>query len=179
MKRKKKINNYINELKCDLDKLYAQYKSIEKIVNIIESSDRIFICGNGGSACTASHITEDLLSLGYDAYCLSDNIGRLTALSNDYNYQSVFSKQIEDMGKCSDILIVISGSGNSINLIMAIKKAKERSMKTIALLGSDGGQLKKYYGDKLDICINVPSDMQHSEDWHLILGHIIYFLIKN
>ena len=139
--------------------------------------NKILICGNGGSASTASHYVTDWVKMSLvlrekklNAICLSDNIGMLTAYANDVNYDDVYSKQVESYGDRGDLLIVVSGSGNSKNILKAVQKAKKLQMRTIAVVGYDGGQVL----GNVDEYFHVPSfDMQICEDVHLMFGHMV------
>lgn len=133
---------------------------------------RIWIIGNGGSASTASHFASDLASLGFDVICLTDNVSRLTALTNDFGWDTVYMKQCQHM-KSGDILIAISvhgGRGWSNNLVLATKFATNRGAKTLSLVGHDGGQLAEISA----FSIIVPSDSTPIiEGIHCVLTHVI------
>ena len=155
--------------------------AIDNAVALIEetiSKDKcIFTCGNGGSAYAASHYITDwnkMYTLNtrrrFKGISLCDNIGSVTAYANDIDYDHVFSGQLRSLGSAGDLLIVVSGSGNSKNLIEAIKVANELGIRTLALVGYDGGECKKL----AESVVHVPSyDMQFCEDIHLMIGHII------
>jgi D-sedoheptulose 7-phosphate isomerase len=162
---------YITELKKALNKI--DLKDLESLSDFLVFSrdNRIFICGNGGSACTAQHIAEDLQKMcGFNITCLTDNIGVITAYANDISYDAIFSGQLEAMATEGDILIVISGSGNSKNILRAIDCANKRKMNVVAIVGTNGGEVKDMRLDKL---IHINTDMQRFEDCSLIVGHII------
>ena len=152
-------------------------QAISRIIKTQQSGNTIFTCGNGGSAYAASHYITDwnkMYSLktgqNFKGISLCDNIGSITAYANDINYNDIFSGQLRSLGTSGDLLIVISGSGNSKNLIEALKTAKENSIQTMAFVGYDGGQCKSLSEN----VVHVPSfDMQFCEDIHLMLGHII------
>jgi D-sedoheptulose 7-phosphate isomerase len=143
---------------------------------------QIFICGNGGSASTASHLVGDLVhsaSLGtqkrFRAICLNDSIPAITALANDDSFLRVFEFPLENFARKDDILIVLSGSGNSANLVQAVGKAKRIGCKSIAMTGRDGGQL----GALTDLHINIPEQhMGRIQDAHMAVCHMIcyYFM---
>jgi len=137
---------------------------------------KIFICGNGGSASAASHMVDDLeLQCDLNVTCLSDNIPTLTALANDIGYENVFAQQLHRQASSMDYLIVISGSGNSKNILEAIKMAKDMDVNVIAIIGMDGGKVKKIKGIE---CIHIPTDMFHFEDISIVLDHYLCSLIK-
>lgn len=156
---------------------------LQKVVDILESARKnertIYICGNGGSAATASHFACDLTANTYTegqkpirAISLSDNISALSAIGNDLSYEKVFSEQLKRLIKPNDILIVISASGNSENLIHAVKYAKEKSAKTVAIVGFDGGELAKL-SDQC-VCISTePKEYGPAEDGHTVICHLI------
>ena len=143
----------------------------------LQNERKVFICGNGGSALTASHYVTDWAKMLWtqknqrlQAYCLNDNTGLITAYANDIEYSQVFSNLVAQYGTKEDILITISGSGNSENLINAIEVAKSIDLFTISVVGFDGGKIK----NMSDLCVHFPvDDMQIAEDLHMSLGHII------
>tara|TARA_B100000315_G_C14371790_1_gene493312 strand:- start:33 stop:587 length:555 start_codon:yes stop_codon:yes gene_type:complete len=166
----------------------------EKIVNVIKcfsearkcGSDIIFI-GNGGSAATASHFAQDLAGVGrktgkqgFRSRSLTDNTSFITAMGNDYGYESIFTCQMRNLFNEGDVLVAISASGNSQNVVEAVKLAKKMGGISIGLIGFDGGKL-------LDLCdhvIHVVSDKGEYgpvEDIHLMLGHMItsYFMCND
>lgn len=134
---------------------------------------RIWIAGNGGSASTASHFASDLASLGFDVICLTDNVPRLTAITNDYGWELAYIKQMSHVTS-GDILIAISVHGGakgwSDNLTHAATLAKEKNVKVLSLVGHDGGQLAKLS----NLSIIVPSNSTPIiEGIHCVLTHII------
>lgn len=185
---KNKVNDYINISKGNLEGLKKNSKIIRNIAGILseckKNGNTLFLCGNGGSSSTASHLAQDFQKMcGIRTYCLSDNIPLVTAWSNDNCYSCIFEKQLEGLSKSKDVLMVFSGSGDSKNIIHAVFHALQNDMKVIALIGETGGEVKKIY-DKLkgespfDITLlYIDSDMQHAEDWHLVAGHLILKLV--
>jgi len=172
---KEKIEDYLNESKEILELL--QDVDIEKVVDILKNSDNIYIAGNGGSSATASHLANDFQKISkLKTYCLTDNTPLLTAWSNDTDYDIIFQPQLKLLASNSDTLIVLSGSGDSLNIFYAVSMAKSIGMNVIAFLGGDGGMIKEKFKD-INI-IHIPSDMQHAEDWHLVLGHILCMVIR-
>lgn len=174
----KYINNLTNVLN-DLDK-----KEIEKIKNVLEdtikNNSKIYIIGNGGSAATASHMANDLtvgLKLrdirNFDVESLSDNSSVCTAIANDIGYESIFYAQIKDKIKKDDLLIAISCSGNSANIIKAVEYAKTQNTTIIGLTGFDGGKLKELADIKFHVQTS-KGEYGLVEDVHMILDHIIY-----
>lgn len=184
--------NYLEDIKTYLSEEIdvinnLDTKTINQIMNEIVSSQNrgstIFICGNGGSAATASHFCCDFnkgvsgeMDKNTNFICLSDNIPTLTAIANDYSYDDVFSYQLKARAKKDDILFVISGSGNSKNIVNAMRVAKEKNMKIIGLCGFDGGFVKKMS----DICLCVEKkNMQIVEDIHMILDHCMMYILSS
>lgn len=149
----------------------------EATKNALLTGNKIMLCGNGGSASTASHITNDFIGhmknwtrKGYPAIALTADISVLTALTNDYGYDSVFSKQVAALGQSGDILWGFSTSGNSKNIINAVKTCKEMGIKTIIFTGKAGGKLK----DLADIWVPVNTDeAMLAEALHLFYIHSI------
>ncbi len=147
-----------------------------------DENRQIFVCGNGGSAATASHLVGDLVhsaSLGtekrFRAICLNDSIPVITALANDDSFLRVFEFPLENFARKDDILIVLSGSGNSANLVEAVCRAKRIGCKSIAMTGRDGGKL----GTLTDLHINIPEPhMGRIQDAHMAVCHMIcyYFM---
>ncbi|MGB7063256.1 MAG: D-sedoheptulose 7-phosphate isomerase [Candidatus Zixiibacteriota bacterium] len=162
----------------------------EKIVEVahalaqcITNGGKLLLCGNGGSAADAQHLAGELvvrLSSDYTrsalpAINLSSNDYVLTACANDFGFEQVFSRQIEALGKPEDLLLCISTSGNSPNLITAANKAKEKKMKTVGLLGRDGGKLKALS----DLSIIVPSkNTPRIQEIHIFVCHILCELVE-
>ena len=146
------------------------------IFNAWRDHQRVYLCGNGGSAGNAIHLANDLLygvgggrRKGIDVEALSANPSVLTCLANDIAYEEIYSKQLEVKGKPGDVLIGLSGSGNSPNIIRALETANNLSMNTIAILGYTGGACLGIAQKVIHFPIN---DMQISEDLQLIVGHM-------
>lgn len=162
-----------------IELLKEQSGNIVTISNILQNAknngNKILLFGNGGSGSTSSHLVCDFTkSKKLKAFALTDNIPLITAWSNDENYNVVFAEQLREFADKDDVVIGISGSGKSENVIKAINLAKEKGCITIGFAGFDGGVLK----DIVDECIVVRiNDMQHSEDMHLLLGHLIALLL--
>jgi D-sedoheptulose 7-phosphate isomerase len=151
---------------------------IRTLLDARERSATIFFIGNGGSAATASHFANDL-SIGtneYDkpfrAFSLTDNVPILTAISNDFGYDEIFVRQLRALGKSGDVLIGISASGNSPNLLRAFEYASSVGISTIAITAFDGGRMKALASQG----IHVPTDLKEygpAEDAHLVLDHLV------
>ena len=143
---------------------------------------RVFLCGNGGSAANANHIANDLVyavtehtGSGFDAVSLTANSAVLTCLANDVGYENIFSEQLAVSGRENDLLLVLSGSGSSENIINALIMAKKLKMRTAAILGFDGGKCMKITDCAVHVDVN---DMQISEDIQLVVGHMIMKWLK-
>lgn len=169
------ITDYINKMRGYLNGLHKQQDKILEICEIINKANKIFICGNGGSSATASHLANDFQKMcGLKAFCLSDNIPLITAWANDSSYASIFLRQLEILVEKEDIVILLSGSGKSLNINLIADWCLEKKIPVIAFVGMDGGYIKKKKGIHL---IHINSGMQHSEDWQLIIGHILAILL--
>lgn len=143
----------------------------------------IYVCGNGGSAATASHMVNDLVKAPADAsgcrpfraMALTDCTPLMTAFANDIEYAQAFSRQVEAFARPGDLLIAISGSGNSPNVLEAAKTARTKGMTVIGMTGYDGGKLK----DLVDIHVHVPCPcIAQVEDAHLIIEHAVVEVLK-
>jgi D-sedoheptulose 7-phosphate isomerase len=152
-------------------------KLAELLMETREKGNHIFIFGNGGSGATASHVTGDFLkgiSYGlekrFKVQCLNDNISGLMAISNDLNYEEIFIEQLKAFVKPGDVVIGISGSGNSANVVKAMEYAGKTGARTVAFCGYKGGKI----GAMADIVIHAPiHDMEVTEDIHIIIFHAI------
>lgn len=147
----------------------------QKISSAQQNDRQIFLCGNGGSAANALHIANDFLCLrskgrGAKAIALSANQAILTCLANDTGYENIFATQLEQLGGTGDILIVLSGSGNSSNILKAIAVAKGMGILTCAILGFDGGKCLSLVDIPIHFAVK---DMQIAEDLQLIVGHML------
>jgi len=142
---------------------------------------KVLFCGNGGSAADAQHLAAELSGRFYfdrpplDAEALHVNTSYLTAVANDYSYDEVFARLVKAKGKQGDVLIALSTSGNSPNVIKSLIAANERDIITIGLTGESGGKMKSYCRH----LINVPSaDTPRIQEMHMLLGHIICELVE-
>jgi len=173
------INEYVKKEIKVLSNLDAS--SINDVMNAIleayEKSANIYIFGNGGSASTASHFQNDFnkgiseyLEKKFNFVCLNDNIPTVMAIANDLGYENVFSFQLRNKLKTDDLVIGISGSGNSPNVLNAIEYAKSAGVRTVGITGYDGGKLAKTADISFIAYIN---NMQITEDIHMILDHMM------
>lgn len=173
------IREYFNTVQSLLD--LTPFEAVDEVVNVLMETNRagrtVFICGNGGSASTATHFACDLskrpLVPGQPRFrviALTDNNALMTALSNDISYDEVFSEQLRSLVRAGDVVIGISGSGNSKNVLNAMGVASEFGAISIGFCGYDGGKLKSM----VNIPVHVPSHtMAMVEDVHLMLEHAI------
>ena len=151
--------------------------AINEVVSAFHRGVKIVTCGNGGSASTASHFITDWAKMSnlatgekFRGLSLVDNIGLVTAYGNDLSYDEIFSGQCKALLDPNDLLIVVSGSGNSANIVKAVEEAKKLGASTLGILGYDGGEV----GQIVDQVFLVPSfDMQVCEDIHLMFGHMV------
>jgi D-sedoheptulose 7-phosphate isomerase len=155
-------------------------KTICEVVNIIvtafKNGHRVYFCGNGGSAADAQHLAAEFSGRFYTdrkalpAEALHCNTSYLTAVANDYGYDVVYSRIIDGIGQSGDVLVGLSTSGNSVNIIKAFETAKEKGITTIAFTGTSGGKLKSVS----NYLINIPStDTPRIQESHIMIGHII------
>lgn len=176
------IKHYISNLQKVLDKVNLTV--ITEIINALESvhkkNSRIYIIGNGGSAATASHMANDL-SVGlklreirnFNVESLSDNSSVCTAIANDIGYENIFYAQLKNKLTKDDVLIAISCSGNSTNIIKAAEYAKKLGTSIVGMTGFEGGKLKEIADIKFHVNTN-KGEYGLVEDMHMILDHIIY-----
>lgn len=177
------LEQYFYQVSSVLQKLPLE--DITAVVRILEQARengrRVFLFGNGGSAATASHFACDLgkgtVREGrprFKVIVLNDNVPTLTAYANDVGYEVVFAEPLASLGEPGDVVIGISGSGNSPNVLRAMDVARQRGMTTIGITGYQGGKLK----ERVDVCVVVPSDsMQQIEDVHLVILHAVFLAL--
>ncbi len=153
----------------------------EKAVEILRKGGKIMFCGNGGSASDAQHIAAELTGRYYknrpalDAIALGTNTPELTAISNDYGYDSVFSRQLEAHGRPGDMFIGLTTSGQSPNVLKALRMARSLNITTVLMTGIDGGPMK----DQVDVLIRIPDrDTPRIQEGHILIGHILCQLIE-
>ena len=158
---------------------------IEKITNEIvkafKNGNKVLFCGNGGSAADAQHLSAEFSGRFYSdrnplpSEALHCNTSYLTAVANDYGYDVVYSRIVKGVGKEGDVLIGLSTSGNSVNIIKAMQQAEQLGMVTVAFTGESGGQMKTL----CDYLVNVPSnDTPRIQESHITLGHIVCQLVE-
>lgn len=151
------------------------------VIESLKNGGTIFWCGNGGSAADSQHLAAELLGRfkrerrPLASVALTTDTSALTAIGNDYGFEEIFGRQLEGLAKTSDLLIAISTSGNSENIIFAVQKAKQMGIKTICLLGSEGGKLAGI----ADFSLIVPSnETARIQEAHILIGHIICDLVE-
>ena len=149
----------------------------EELLRCWKSGNQVFLCGNGGSAGNAVHLANDFLygiskiaGSGLRVHALPANTAVLTCLANDEGYDSIFSLQLAVQARAGDVLIVLSGSGNSANILKALEQAKASQMRTYAILGYSGGKAKAMADVPIHFAVD---DMQIAEDMQLVVGHMI------
>lgn len=154
---------------------------IETITKAFNNGNKVLFCGNGGSAADAQHLAAEFSGRFYidrdalPAEALHCNTSYMTAVANDYSYDVIYSRMIKGIGNKGDVLVGLSTSGNSINIVKAFEIAKEKGMLTIGFTGSTGGKMKALS----DHLLNVPSnDTPRIQESHILLGHIICQLVE-
>ncbi len=155
---------------------------MDRLLDTYERQGSVYVFGNGGSASTASHFVNDFnkgvgetLQKRFRFYSLNDNVPTVLAVANDLSYDEVFAQQLRNYLCPGDLVVAISGSGNSPNVHEAVRYAASAGVETVGLVGYDGGQLKKL----VDHCIHVPvDDMQKVEDLHLVVNHVMTTLFR-
>ncbi|MDB5810204.1 MAG: hypothetical protein JWN94_2326 [Betaproteobacteria bacterium] len=173
-------NAYLDYLTTVLKRIDAREigRFVKTLLEARERGSTVFFIGNGGSAATASHFANDI-SIGTNEYAkpfralsLTDNVPILTAISNDFGYEDAFVRQLRVLGRKGDVLVAISASGNSPNLLKAFEHAREAGIKTVAITAFDGGKMKA----TADEGIHVPTDPKEygpAEDAHMVLDHLV------
>ncbi|MDB5201253.1 MAG: phosphoheptose isomerase [Ferruginibacter sp.] len=151
------------------------------LLKAFKSGNKVLFCGNGGSAADAQHLAAEFTGRFYTdrealpSEALHVNSSYMTAVANDYSYDVVYARMVQGMGKPGDVLVGLSTSGNSTNIINAFEMAKNKGMTTIGFTGSTGGKLKAH----ADYLLNVPSDdTPRIQESHILLGHIICQLVE-
>ena len=157
-------------------------KASQACEKAIKAGNKLLFCGNGGSAADCQHIAAEfvgrfqLTRKGLPAIALTTDTSALTAIANDFGYENVFSRQVEALGKKGDVIFCLSTSGNSKNVLIALRKAKELGILTIGITGRTGGDIMK----ETDVCINVSHDnTARIQEGHILIGHIICELLDD
>jgi D-sedoheptulose 7-phosphate isomerase len=177
--------NPIQAYLSDVSRLVAELpvewieRNVERLLQAYRDGKQLLVLGNGGSAATASHLVNDFQKCIYlagnrtfRALALTDSVPLITAWANDTAYENVFAEQVRTWAQPGDLVLAISGSGNSPNVLQAVRVARECGAFTIGLTGFRGGRLK----DLADDCLIVPCDnMQRIEDIHMVVGHLLFW----
>lgn len=185
---KEKIKTIIQNSIAVKSQLLRQDALMDTIGNVVKAitqsfraGHRVYFCGNGGSAADAQHLAAEFSGrfykdrLALPAEALHCNTSYLTAVANDYGYDHVYSRMIEGIGQPGDILVGLSTSGNSPNILEAFKAARQKGMITIGFTGETGGKMKA----ECDFLINIPSgDTPRIQESHIMVGHIICQLVE-
>ena len=157
-------------------------KTATRVADAVRSGHKVMFMGNGGSAADAQHLAAEftgrylLERRALPAMALNVNTSAITAIGNDYSFDKIFARQIEALGLPFDVLIGLSTSGNSRNLVVAMQSARERDIMTVALTGQTGGLLK----DVVDVCLRVPSvETPRIQECHIMAGHILCEIVEN
>ena len=170
---KKKIERFSKEIT----------DSVNLVTNTLKRDGRIFLCGNGGSAADAKHLAAEYLirlkknikRRAFPAISLAMDTSTLTACGNDLGFSNIFSRNLEALGKKNDLLITLSTSGNSLNVLKALKLSQKMKLKSIALLGSKGGKMKGIANTEIII---PSSNVARIQESHIFLGHLIFELAE-
>jgi D-sedoheptulose 7-phosphate isomerase len=173
------------EVKQQLLKDESMHTKLTNVIDVIthafQHGNKVLFCGNGGSAADAQHLAAEFSGRFYKnrkalpAEALHCNTSYLTAVANDYSYDVIYSRIVDGTGVKGDVLIGLSTSGNSVNILKAFEVAKQKGMKTIGFTGADGGKMKELS----DYLLNVPSaDTPRIQESHIMLGHIICQLVE-
>ena len=174
------LESYIERVRTLLQRL--DLDAIEETIALLHEAyieDRaVLVIGNGGSACTATHLCEDLATYTIPfehpkrlrVLSLTDNTAMVTALGNDIDFDAVFSEQVQTYGRSGDLLIAMSGSGNSPNIIAAVERAQALGMRVVGMTGFGGGRLRELS----DVSLHSPIDeMQVAQDGHMVMTHLL------
>jgi len=179
------INDDFDVISNNFQKIKVLTPVIEQVaqlcVEAINKGNKVMFCGNGGSAADSQHLAAELVGRykinrpALNSIALTTDTSILTAVGNDFGYDTIFERQVEGLGKSGDVLVGLSTSGNSKNVLLAMAKAKAMGIKTVAMTGAKGGKMK----DDADFAINVPSDTtNHIQEMHIAVGHIICGIIE-
>jgi D-sedoheptulose 7-phosphate isomerase len=166
----------------DTELLHTIQQVADVITHCLEQHGKVLFCGNGGSAADAQHLAAEFSGRFYKdrpplyAEALHCNSSYLTAVGNDYGYDQVYARMLRGMGQDGDVLVGISTSGNSVNILEAIKAAREKHMIVVSMTGNTGGKMK----ENSDYLINIPSaDTPRIQESHITVGHIICEIVEN
>jgi D-sedoheptulose 7-phosphate isomerase len=151
------------------------------IARCLQSGNKLLLFGNGGSAADAQHLAAEFVGrfvrerAGFPAIALTTDSSILTAVGNDYGFEQIFARQIQALGRPGDVVVAISTSGNSANVLEGIKEARKRNLKTVGLSGKDGGSLAQ----QADVAITIPStSTARIQECHIAIGHLFCELVE-
>lgn len=180
------LNNYMDGYKKSLDSIPFEkiHSLIEEFAKVNKQGKQIFVFGNGGSASNASHFVTDMakgasdkLDKRFKCFSLNEHMSLITAISNDYSYKDIYKRQMENFASEGDLLFTLSVSGNSPNLVEAVKWANENGLHTIAMVGGAKGQLAELANE---VIIIDSTHYGHVEDTHMLICHMIaYAFMEN
>lgn len=171
-------------LKLKLAETYVEkiLQMADSMFRTLESGGKVLFCGNGGSAADSQHLAAELLGRfkrsrkGLPALALTTDTSMLTSISNDFGFETVFSRQVEALGKSGDMLVGISTSGRSPNVLRAMERAKQIGLHTVALIGNKTDAVREF----ADIIISIPSDdTARIQECHITIGHIVCDLVES
>jgi len=183
------VKKYLSDRKKILDILLEDKKQLNNIlnatkiiVNCLKKKKKLLLCGNGGSAADSQHVAAEFVNKfrlnrsPLSAIALTTDTSVLTSIGNDFDFKFIFSKQVEAIGKKNDVLLTYSTSGNSNNILEALKIAKKKKIITIVLTGSGKGKILKH----CDLAIEIPSSLTPNiQECHLIINHFICETVEN
>lgn len=176
-----KLQTITQQILDDKNIILTVEKIVKECIDCYKNGNKILFAGNGGSAADSQHLAAELVSrlkfnrAGLAAIAITTDTSILTAIGNDYGFETLFSRQIEALGNKGDVFFAISTSGNSANIIQAINTAKTKKIKVIGLTGQDGGKM----ADICDFIIKIPTtDTAKIQECHIMLGHTICALIE-
>jgi len=157
-------------------------RAAQKIISVLKNKRTVFWCGNGGSASDSQHISAELIGrfkknrVPLKSIALNSDTTAITCIANDFGYEEIFSRQLDGLGQEGDILVAISTSGQSKNIIKAIEMAKKKQITSFALLGKGGGEAIKIVDDYIHINSDITARIQ---EMHIMIGHILCDLIED
>lgn len=176
-----RISDHVDVLGKTMDYMDVITEAAERCKTALQAGGKVLFCGNGGSAADAQHLAAELIGRfqkerrALAAIALTVDTSALTAIANDYGYDTVFARQVEGLGRSGDVLIGISTSGNSENVVKAVEMARDIGMHTIAFTGEGGGKLKEL----CDLTFAVPSRVTaRIQEMHIMAGHILCELVE-
>jgi D-sedoheptulose 7-phosphate isomerase len=179
------IESYILRIGDNFKKLSAQAGDIRRaadmLIETFQRGGKVLLCGNGGSAADAQHLAAELVGRylkdrgPLPALALTVDTSALTAIGNDYSFAEVFARQLDGLGQPGDLLVAISTSGNSENILRALAVAKKRGIVSLGLAGAGGGKM----AGLCDLCLRVPSERtNHIQEMHIAIGHILCGIVE-